>query len=98
MHRYQLPLKMSGKFGELQAVPGQSAQHVVAIRRALRGKLQVKQTDIPTGYLDAFVPKAGGPARYVVESIKRSGVASKLSQEYCRPPDRLHDVQAPVRL
>ena len=77
----QLPLQVGRQFGDLQAVPGQHAGNVVAVRLAARRLRQVEQVGRGGGDLYARIAQTRGPSGQRVQPIKRSCVADELRQE-----------------
>src|SRR5258707_1014949 len=91
MHGHELSLEMSGKLGEGEPVARQYSAHLVAICLALGGAFQVKEAGIPRGNLHALVAELRGPARDVVQVVKRWLVARKLGEKNRRTFYRVHE-------
>lgn len=77
----QLPLQVGRQFGDLQAVPGQHAGDVVAVRLAARRLGQIEQVGRAGGDLYARIAQTRGPSGQRVQPIKRSCVVDELRQE-----------------
>ncbi|MNN13841.1 hypothetical protein D3C81_1268870 [compost metagenome] len=85
----QLPLQVGGQFGDLQAMSGQHAGDVVAVRLAACSLGQIEQAGSAGWYLYARIAQARGPLCQRVEPIKRRCVADELRQEKRRTLERL---------
>lgn len=85
----QLPLQVGGQLGDLQAVSGQHAGEVVAVRLALRGLGQVEQVRRAGRHLYAAVSQTRGPRGQRVQAIEGRCVADELRQEQRRTLERL---------
>ena len=76
----------------------QHAQQLVAIGLALGGQLQVEETLIPTGNLDALEAQTRGPFGDVFECVEGFLISGKLGQEDCRPLNGFHKLTHPARV
>jgi len=81
MDRDQLALQVGGQLGDLQAMPGQHAGDVVAVRLAACRLGQIEQVGRAGRYLYARIAQPRGPAGQRVQPIKRRCVADELRQE-----------------
>ena len=95
MHRDQLPLQVGGQLGQFDIGVGQDAAHLVAVRLALGGPLQVEQARVPGRDLHAGIAEFGGPARNRGQAVERACVTRELREKDRRPLDRPHGSDLP---
>lgn len=88
MHRQHLAGERTVEFSEHQAVKLEFGAPVVTVGSGFRGLIQIDQTRLPRGHLNAAIAKLRRPAAKCVERMERRFVSDELGQKQPRPLDR----------
>ena len=98
MNGNQLALKMGRKLRDFDTGIGANAFDFVAIGLAFGGLVEVEQTAVEGGDLDAFVSEIRGPLRDRRKTVEWGFVARKLCQKNCGSFDQSSHGVLPVSI
>src|SRR5579885_2744146 len=97
MDRHKLALEVRGELGDLQFVTRRCGLQLLAVGFALGRALEIEQTGIPSGDLHTRIAESRGPDANRIETVERSHIRSKLSEENRRSLDGVHSCTASLR-